>query len=433
MFWGVILSALLLPGIAAGQDGGGELEKGQIRDTELDERGQAPGAAESGLYEHFSPRVVSRGKEYRHTKYLVFFLRSAVTIAFLALVVKFRGMEWLAGHLGAVLPERTWITAGIYATLLTVALAFVVLPLSLYSGYFHEHSFGLSTRDLAGWFGDLGKHTLLQVLLAFILFAVFYRIMQGFPTWWWLVSAGCFTVFLIFMTAVSPLVIAPLFHKFTPVEDERLREEIVELADRAGLRVENVLEMNASTRTRKLNAYFTGIGNTKRVVLYDNLVEKGSLEEVRVVLAHELGHWKRNHLWKGIGLAALGTVVVLLVIRMVLTGSFAGDLGIRPFHHPAGVPLVMLIILGLGYLSMPIQNAISRHFERQADMDSLVLTDDPGTFIRVEEKIGKTNLNDVDPHPVIEWVLFTHPPTIDRIRMAEDYRDRSSSVHEEER
>jgi STE24 endopeptidase len=387
-----------------------------------EEESLSPGTSDEKSPPHFTPETVERGREYRSTKYLVFFLRTALTLFFLFIVVKMRGMEWVGSRLESSLPGIPWLVAGVYAAIITVALAAVSLPVNIYSGFLHEHAFGLSTRDLAGWLADFGKYLLLQVLLAFVIFAGLYWIMGASPAWWWIVAASLFTVFVVVMTAFSPLVIDPLFNKFTPIEDESLKREIVDLSKRAGLDVESVYEMNASLRTRKLNAYFTGLGSTKRVVIYDNLLRKSSREEVMMVLAHELGHWRRGHLWKGIGLAAIGTCIVVFIISRVLSSGLARGWGIPSFDHPTGVPLIVLIILLCGFLSMPVQNAVSRHFERQADMDSLLLTGDPDTFIRVEERMARVNLNDVDPHPVIEWLLFTHPSTLERIQMAEEFK-----------
>lgn len=386
---------------------------------------QAPGEKST---RHFTPDTIEKGKEYRSTKYLVFFLKTGLSLLLLFVLVRVRGLEWIQTHLGLSLPATSWIAAGVYAFLLTVAIAVVILPIDFYSSYIHEHSFGLSTRDLTGWFTDLGKYILLQAVLAFVIFAGLYWIMSVAPRGWWIISASAFCVFLVLLTALSPLVIDPLFNAFTPIEDEDLRKEIVELSRRAGLEVESVYEMNASLRTRKLNAYFTGIGTTKRVVIYDNLLRKTSREEILMVLAHELGHWRRGHLWKGLVLASLGSFILVFILSRLLTSPLAQRWGIPSFDNPAGVPLIMLVILLCGYLSMPIQNAVSRHFERQADMDSLLLIGDPDTFIRVEERMAKVNLNDIMPHPVIKFLLFTHPPTLERIRMAEEFK-RNHPMH----
>jgi STE24 endopeptidase len=382
----------------------------------------SPAAQASDVYGHFSSDVVERGREYRNTKYMMILLRMCVSLVFLYIIMQIQAVKWITHLIQPVVFDSRWLTAGLAAALLTLALSAVTLPVNFYSGYLHEHSFGLSTRALSSWFSDLGKYVLIQLLLAFIIFAGLYLIMNAFPSWWWVISATLFSLFMVALTALSPLIIDPIFNKFTPLEDEHLKSDVIELARNAGIEVGEVYQMDASQRTRKLNAYFTGIGKTKRVVLYDTLIKKSSPEEVKMVVAHELGHWKRDHLGKGLLLATAGTFIVVLVISRALVGSFASGMGITSFNDPAGIPLIMLIVMLLGFLSMPVQNVISRHFEKQADMDSLIFTGDPDTFIKVEERIGRTNLNDVEPNPVIKWLLFSHPPTMDRIRMAEKYK-----------
>lgn len=374
------------------------------------------------LYEHFSKEEVERGREYRSTKYLIFFIRTCVTLLFLYLAVRIQAIQWVAGILPVSVADSRWLSAALYAVIFATALFLITLPINLYSGYFHEHAFGLSTRTLPSWFVDAGKYLLLQVLIAFIIFAGLYLLMGAFPNRWWVVSAVLFSLFTVGLTALSPLVIDPMFNKFSPLEDEDLKNEIVVMSKNAGIEVDMVYQMDASRRTRKLNAYFTGLGGTKRVVLYDTLLSKGDRAEILMVVAHELGHWKRDHLLKGLLLASLGTFVVVFMISRILSSPLVRSCGIAYFDDPAGVPVVLLIVMLLGFLSMPLQNVISRHYEKQADMDSLVFTDDPDTFIRVEEKIGKINLNDVDPQLWAKWLLFTHPPTMERIRMGKVFR-----------
>jgi STE24 endopeptidase len=409
--------------------------------AKIQNEGLLPGADESlsprtrddtqGSY--FTPETIEKGKKYRSTKYAAFFLTTSLSLVFLFLFLRMRGTEWVTSHLGMSQTTPPWLAAGIFAVVLTIAIALVTLPVSFYSGFIHEHSWGLSTRGIGGWLADYGKYLLLQAALAFVIFAGLYRLMAAFPIRWWIVAGFLFATFIIVMAALSPLIIDPIFNKFTPISDQKLKNKIVELSRNAGLSVENVYEMDASVRTRTLNAYFTGIGRTKRVVIYDNLLRNTSRAEVVMVLAHELGHWRRAHLWKGIALAAAGTFIVVFILSRLLSSGSVARWHIPSFDHPAGVPLVMLVVLLCGYISMPVQNAVSRHFERQADMDSLLLTRDPDTFIKVEERMAETNLSDVQPHPLIKWLLFTHPPTLERIEMAEEFRKNVDTLPGEEK
>ena len=196
------------------------------------------------------------------------------------------------------------------------------------------------------------------------------------------------------------------------------------MAARAGIPVQQVYEIDASRRTRKGNAYFTGLGSTKRIILYDTLVASNDPASVELVLAHEMGHWKHAHIWKGLGLSVLAIGVALWCGARVL--DWAG--GRRLFHLAgsadiAGLPLFLLLIFGLSLATLPMQNVVSRYFERQADWESLQLTHDTAAFIRSEVNLARSNLADLNPARPLVWLLYTHPPTAERIRMAEEFKN----------
>jgi len=227
----------------------------------------------------------------------------------------------------------------------------------------------------------------------------------------------------VVLVNLTPLLIAPLFNTFTRIEDEGLRRRVTELAGKAGIAVKDVFEMDASIRTKKHNAYFTGLGNTKRVVLYDTLIRDSSIDEVASVLAHEIGHWQRKHIWKGIALAGVGSAVLLFLLsKLLLVGANWSAFRFDSPVDVASLPLIMLFLTLANFVGSPVQSSISRHFERQADWTALVLTDNPGTFIESEKKLALRNLADVDPPPFLEWFFYSHPSPLRRIRMAEEYR-----------
>ena len=192
--------------------------------------------------------------------------------------------------------------------------------------------------------------------------------------------------------------------------------------------MEEVYQADASRRTRKGNAYFTGLGATKRIVLYDTLITQSDPEAVELVLAHEMGHWAHAHIWKGIALTLVGMGFALWCGARVL--AWAGARGAFHLAGPAdvaGLPLFLLLLFVLNLASLPLQSAISRHFERQADRASLELTKNPAAFIRAEVDLARTNLADLDPPPALVWLLYTHPPVAERIRMAEAFGATSAS------
>jgi STE24 endopeptidase len=181
--------------------------------------------------------------------------------------------------------------------------------------------------------------------------------------------------------------------------------------------------MDASRKTRKTNAYFTGLGRARRVVLYDTLIASSTPEEVELVLAHELGHWRRHHIWKGLALGAASMLGALWAIARIL--ALAAASGRFAFIHPADVrslPLLLLAFLVLHLTTLPVQQAISRAFEREADLESLRLTGNPDAFIASEVHLARANLADIEPPRPIVWLLYSHPPVLERIAMAEAFK-----------
>jgi STE24 endopeptidase len=266
------------------------------------------------------------------------------------------------------------------------------------------------------------KSAAISLVLAVTLGSLLALLWRRYPGRWVMPAWVLGGLAVILLVALAPVVIDPLFNTIRPLQDAALRQRVLALADRAGLAVEQVYEADASRRTKKGNAYFTGLGATKRIVLYDNLVARSDPAAVELVLAHEMGHWKHAHIWQGIGLALVGMAVLLWCGARVL--AWAAEQ--RAFHlfgpaDVAGLPLFLLVLFVLNLVGLPIQNAVSRHFERQADWTSLELTGNPAAFIRAEVDLARSNLADLNPPRPVVWLLYTHPPVAERIRMADAF------------
>jgi len=372
---------------------------------------------------HFTADELARGRAYANGRYLLFFLRLALTLGLLAVLTLTRLSTTLHDLSVSAAGGRVWLTVMIFGLLVSLLYYAVTFPLSLYGGFLREHAFGLSTQNLAAWAWDYAKGALIGTVIVLPLLVLLYRLIRWSPGSWYLPAWAAAVIVMALMAELSPLLIDPLFHKFKAVEDQGILERVRTLTDRAGLEVGPILEMDASRKTKKTNAYFTGLGRAKRVVLYDTLIATSPPEEVELVLAHELGHWKHHHIWKGMALGAASMLVALWLIAHLLNAAAAS--GRFGFIHPADVrslPLLLLSFLLLITLTMPIQQAISRAFERQADLESLRLTNNPDAFIAAEVSLARANLADLDPPRPIVWLLYTHPPVLDRIAMAERFR-----------
>jgi STE24 endopeptidase len=367
---------------------------------------------------YFTPEEIARGQRYMGGRYLLFGIRSAVQLAFFLVLICTPASRTLRDLTAAWAGHRPWLALTLYAASLLLLYRLLLLPLEVYGGYYREHAYGLSTQDLGGWFRDWGKGLLLQVILLLPTVNLLYLFIRRDPVRWFLPAGGLLTALILLLAFLAPVVIDPLFHRFTPLEDPALRTRILELADRAGIPVEEVLVADASRRTVKANAYVTGFGRTKRIVLYDTLLKQASPDGVEVVLAHEIGHRMYHHIWKGVGLSVVALFVALGIASMILRSASVRALIAHP-ADPAGLPLLALSLFVMSLVALPVQNAISRHFERQADRAALELTGNRESYIKAEVDLARSNMADITPPRWAVLLLYTHPPVLERIAVAE--------------
>lgn len=381
-----------------------------------------PGDLPPEIAAHFTPDDVARGEAYSHGRYWLFTAGVLLRLAALAFLVFTPASATLRNLAARLTPAHPAVAVAVYIALLVVAFEILTLPLGFYAGFVREHAFGLSTQTAGGWLLDRLKGAAISLALAVPLGSVLALLWRRYPGRWVMPAWVLGGLAIILLVALAPIVIDPLFNTIRPLQDAALRQRVLALADRAGIAVEQVYVADASRRTKKGNAYFTGLGTTKRIVLYDNLVARSDPAAVELVLAHEMGHWKHAHIWQGIGLALAGMAVVLFCAARIL--AWAAER--RAFHlagpaDVAGMPLFLLVLFVLNLVGLPIQNAISRHFERQADWTSLELTRNPAAFIRAEVELARSNLADLNPPRPVVWLLYTHPPVAERIRMADTF------------
>lgn len=303
-----------------------------------------------------------------------------------------------------------------------LALLLVVRAATLPFGAWAEgvrQDYGISTRTWGGWLSDVGRSFGLQAvgtLLAVLALVALARAVSG---WWWVPAAAGAAVAVVVLSFVYPLVVEPVFNRFTPMEDGELRESLLELADESDVEVEDVLVADASRRTTTLNAYVSGFGATHRIVVYDNLVRQAPPEEVRSVVAHELGHTVERDVRDGTLLGALAAAAGVCLL--------AGLLSWRPLLDRAGadgpgdprvLALVLAVVAVLSLLASPVENLISRRVETRADVHALDLTRDPATFTRMQRNLALTSYADLDPPPVVYAFFASHPTTPQRIALA---------------
>ncbi|PLS80085.1 MAG: peptidase M48 [Chloroflexi bacterium] len=310
---------------------------------------------------------------------------------------------WLEHHIGT----NPWIVAAVFTCIFVFATTLLNGPLA-YAGLALRRSYGLSAETTAAWLVRQGKELLVSLIVTLVMVEGLYWLLRVAPQRWWLWAAGGAILGSLLLTYLAPYVITPLFFTQRPLDDPTLRTQIMELGARTGVPISEVFVIDASTQGNEGNAYFTGIGGATRVVLYDTLLRQYPKEELLTILAHELGHWRAQHVWKGLLLTALGAPIGLWIVHLLL-GWLLPGWGIRDRADVAGLPLIMLLATIGGLATLPVQNWISRQWEREADRFALTATGDPAAFQATFVRLAQQNLADPTPPPLYEGLFATHP------------------------
>ncbi len=309
------------------------------------------------------------------------------------------------------------VSGWLFFILLTYAEEILSIPFSIYGTFRIENKYGFNTMTVGLWLSDFLKSLIIStVLMSLLLFAALWLI-QWRPGYWWFFVWSFLFAYGIFVMYISPYVIEPLFNKFTPLEDETLKGRIVNLTEKVGIHLSRILKIDASRRSRHTNAYFSGIGRTKRIVLYDTLLENMSDDEIISVLAHEIGHWKKRHLLKMMAAFELFSLAGLYISFMLIQS----DLLLNIFQINTDTMFVKFVLLGfLGDILLlpigPLVAAFSRRHEREADRVSYELTENTENMVSALIKLSKENLSNLYPHPLYVTLYYSHPPIVERIR-----------------
>lgn len=297
-----------------------------------------------------------------------------------------------------------------------VTLQLFSVPFDLYDTFVIEERFEFNEQTPGLFLKDLLLGTLIAVVLTAIVAGVVLWFVAQFPTWWWVAATIFFAAFSLVMLVVYPRLIAPLFNDFVPIEAGELRSAVEEVFDRAGFSCSQIYEMDASRRSSHSNAYFIGFGRTKRVVLFDTLIDQLSIEQLQAVLAHELAHWQKAHVWKLLGASVLRVAVLLAVLWLLMGTSWLYAMFDLPEVAYAGLLVGSLWVLPLGRLLSPLENRLSLAFEYEADAFASDVMDEPEPLVGALATLASENLSNPFPHPWYAAFNHSHPPIPERIR-----------------
>jgi STE24 endopeptidase len=363
--------------------------------------------------DYFTAAQIERGQDFRRPQLAIGLAALAVQVALLALLAR-RPPERLrrAG--------RRWWHGALAGAAIAVATSAVVLPLTVVSRI-RSRNVGLNTRSWSGWAGDWLLSVMIDAALMGLVAIALLALMRRWPRAWWAPGAAVVIVASAAWVLLRPVVVDPLFNRFEPVRAP-LDREVLALARKAGVRVSDVQVMDASRRTTGANAYVAGLGTTKRIVLYDNLLRDFTSAETLSIVAHELGHEHYDDLRRGLLYVAIVAPFAMLAVAAVTRRIAAGATG-----TPAGLPALALAILlastGIGWIS----NGLSRRVEARADAFALRATNAPDALIALQRRLVTRNVSDPDPPDLVTAVFGSHPPPMKRIGMALAYRERAAS------
>src|ERR1700688_645942 len=308
----------------------------------------------------------------------------------------------------------------VFLYVLMLLLIGKLLGLALdYYGFRLERRYNLSNKKLRAWVWDETKGFLVGVVLASIVVEMLYFIIRQFPQHWWLIAWAAFLGLFVLMAQLAPVVLFPIFYKFEPLENADLKSRLVTLSERAGTRVRGVYKWNLSEKSKKANAALTGLGNTRRIILADTLLEHYSADEIEAVLAHELGHHVHRHILKSIAVQAVVTLVGFWAANWVLHYAVERTHVFETVSDFANLPLLILVSTVLSFLLLPALNAYSRYNERQADRYAFQSIRSVGPFISSMHKLADQNLAERSPSRWVEWFFQSHPAISRRVTAAE--------------
>ncbi len=377
-----------------------------------------PKAATDAWLATVSPERRERSDAYYEGGYWIqlwsFALAVVLALLFLRLGWSRRLRDWAERR-----SRRAWVATFLYYAGFTVLVALLSFPFTVYTAFVREHAYGLATQSFAGWLRDqlvaLGVSVVLGGIAVATLYAVLRRLPRSWPVW----GAAVTIAFLVLGALIGPVFIAPLFNRYTPLTDARIRDPILRLARANGVAAENVWVMDASRQSTRVSANVSGLLGTERITLNDNLLRRASPPEIEAVMGHEIGHYVLHHVYGSmlfLGVVVLAGFGLLRWAFRWATARWGERWGIRGIGDPAGLPLLWLIFSIYGFVTAPLVSGFTRPHESAADLFALNAARQPDAQALVFLKLA--DYRKLDPGPVEEFLFFDHPSGRARIHMA---------------
>lgn len=377
----------------------------------------------SGDDKRFAVQITEEMVRHSRIRDILYFVGIAWSFGTMLLLL-FTGLSRKMRDAAARITQKQFLQAMLYIVFFIFLTTLIDFPLAYYSGFVVPHQFELTKQSFGGWMGDLGKGLLVTLLILPLLGASALAGIRRVKNWWAVLWAASIPI-IVTLVIVQPLVLDPIFNKFVPLQDQVLRQKLLDLASRAGIEGGRVYQVNKSKQTTTMNAYVNGIGPTNRIVMWDTLLAKMTHDEVLAVMGHEMGHYVMRHIWKGLAFfVAMSFVGFFLAQRIHDPGlqKLGPRWGFSSPGDPASVPWLLLIVSAMSFFASPIGAAYSRSMEHKSDMFSLEMTHLNEPMATAFRKLAEDSKRDPRPHPFIRFWRYSHPPIAERIEFALAYK-----------
>ncbi|RTE11165.1 M48 family metallopeptidase [Paenibacillus whitsoniae] len=343
-------------------------------------------------------------------------LQMGITVALFGMAVRFRNLAERVTRSGI-------LQLGLFLLLFNLLTDVLFLPID-YLLFRIDHTYGISTETIGMFWSDHAKSFLISLLGTLVMVGIYRAVAKRSPQRWWLWLWGISIPLIVFVTFIQPVVLDPLYNKFEPLHNEQLKRQILDLAAQAHIPADQVYQVNMSERTNAINAYVSGIGGNARIVLWDTTLQKLTPEEILTVMAHEMGHYAERHIYwglaYGIALSFVGFWLAFHAFRWMLQ-RFGASIGLRGERDLAALPMLLLLMMLMSFISAPLQNAFSRVIEHRADVYAMNMTGDGTAAIHAFQQIAKENLSPVTQPKLVQWFRGSHPTILERILYFENF------------
>ena len=371
------------------------------------------------MTETLNPERQQKAKEYARIGRRIFVVELILGAAYILFWILSGISPWWRDQVHTVI-EATWLSVPLFALGFGLPYFILTAPLSYYSGFVLPHKYEQSVQSFTDWLLDQLKGLAISAILGLIILEIIYWLLGAAPRSWWLWMGLVMLIFTVVLSNLAPVLIFPLFFKYKPLEDEELVNRLTRLADRAGARVRGVYSFDMSSKTVAANAAVMGLGNTRRIILGDTLIEKFAADEIETVLAHELGHHVHKDVTLGIMVQSVLTLVGFWLADVIMRWGIA-TFGYTGLTDPAALPLLLVALAVFGLVTMPLGNTWSRWREVKADRYALQVTRNPQAFISAMTRLANQNLADANPPAWVEFLLHSHPSIGKRVAMARKF------------